>query len=173
MDEPELNDTLRRAVEELRRPVSLGQNFAPRVLSAARRRRSPLAGAMDWLLRPRLSPLGGFVLVGAAAAVLLLLLRANTPAIPTHPVTRIQFVLRAPAARSVTIVGDFNNWDPSATPLATAAGSGGIWSVVVPLHTGRHEYAFVVDGRAWVSDPIAPRSTDQDFGAPNSVVTIS
>jgi 1,4-alpha-glucan branching enzyme len=80
--------------------------------------------------------------------------------------------LVAPAASRVSVVGDFNDWDAGATPLARMAG-GGVWTVEVPLSAGRHVYTFVVDGKRWVSDPSAPADNDDDFGRPNSVVTVA
>jgi 1,4-alpha-glucan branching enzyme len=68
------------------------------------------------------------------------------------------------------VVGDFNHWDVHATPLRRPA-AGGQWHAAVKLTPGRHVYAFVVDGR-WVPDPAAPRAVDDDFGSPNSVLTV-
>jgi len=48
----------------------------------------------------------------------------------------------------------------------------GLWVVTVPLPPGRYRYAFLVDGTTWVPDPDAPRTIDDDFGRPNSVLTI-
>ena len=78
----------------------------------------------------------------------------------------------APHASSVALVGDFNNWDPKATPLR-AASTGGVWSVEVPIQPGRHLYAFVVDGTVWRPDPAAPQATGEDFGEPNSALTVA
>ena len=169
MDDADLNDTLRRAIDELRRPVRLGAGLEQRVLGEVRRRR--WARAADWLVRPRLSPLGGLVWAAAAAAVVLALVHRRPPRGTADG--GVQFALVAPGAHTVTVVGDFNDWDPAATPLRPVAGPRGVWSVQVPLHPGRHEYAFVVDGRRWMPDPAAPRSGDDDFGTPNSVVTVS
>ena len=69
-------------------------------------------------------------------------------------IRREQFVLVAPRAASVALVGDFNDWDPGRTPLHPAAT--GVWSVNVPLQPGQHQYAFVVDGKDWRPDPAAP-----------------
>lgn len=82
----------------------------------------------------------------------------------------VQFVFVAPEARSVALVGDFNDWDTAATPLRAASGQ--VWTVEVPLEPGRHRYAFVVDGEEWAADPAAPRAPGADFGAPSSVVTV-
>jgi 1,4-alpha-glucan branching enzyme len=139
---------------------------------------------VSWLTRPRtvrISPLHGAALAAGLAAVVVattLTLHRDVRA----PVTTIahasgsarlvQFVFVAPRASSVTLVGDFNDWDDHATPLR-AASSGGLWSVEVPLAPGRHLYAFVVDGTTWRPDPAAPPSRGEDFGTPNSVVTVA
>jgi len=83
----------------------------------------------------------------------------------------VEFLLMAPRAASVMLVGDFNDWTASATPLHTAA-AGGLWAVTVPLPPGRYRYAFVVDGTRWQPDPSAPPAPDDEFGSPASVVTI-
>jgi hypothetical protein len=82
-----------------------------------------------------------------------------------------QFVLEAPRASRVALVGDFNAWDADSTPLARDP-SGRIWTVIVPLSPGRHVYAFMVDGAAWTLDPRAPTAQDPDFGTPSSVVLV-
>jgi hypothetical protein len=85
-----------------------------------------------------------------------------------------RFVLVAPDAKQVTLVGDFNDWDRSATPLVpvAAGGQGGVWTVDLPLTAGRYSYAFLVDGHRWTPDPAAPRAVGDDFGRPSSVVTV-
>jgi 1,4-alpha-glucan branching enzyme len=92
--------------------------------------------------------------------------------VPTAPVAPVvQFVVVIPDAHDVSLVGDFNDWDESATPMAPR-GADGIWSVTVPLAPGRYQYSFLVDGVTWVADPAAPRALEDDFGRPNSVVTV-
>lgn len=83
----------------------------------------------------------------------------------------VQFVLVAPSAKSVAVVGSFNDWDTSAAPLHRDAG--GVWTAQIPLLAGRYTYSFVVDGKRWQADPAAPRSVDDDFGAPSSVLTVA
>ena len=82
----------------------------------------------------------------------------------------VQFVFVAPNASAVALVGDFNDWDPAATPLRRSAA--GVWSGTMTLEPGRHLYAFVVDGKRWVADPSAPQALGDDFGTPNSVITV-
>jgi 1,4-alpha-glucan branching enzyme len=78
--------------------------------------------------------------------------------------------LAAPGASRVSLVGDFNQWDASATPMRQL-GDGRLWLVDVPLAPGRHVYAFVVDGDV-TPDPAAPRAGEEDFGVPSSVVLV-
>ena len=58
----------------------------------------------------------------------------------------INFFCLAPQARSVSLVGDFNGWQPEAHPMVRQPD--GSWHIVVPLHHGHHHYAFLVDGQA-------------------------
>jgi hypothetical protein len=89
---------------------------------------------------------------------------------PSHDtIYVVRFVLADAGARTVTLVGDFNAWAKQATPLRMA--KPGVWSAQVALGPGRHEYAFVVDGKRWVADPAAERLAD-DFDTPSSVVTV-
>jgi 1,4-alpha-glucan branching enzyme len=78
-------------------------------------------------------------------------------------------VFVAPSAGNVSVVGDFNQWNPSAIPLRRL--SDGTWIADVPLAPGRYAYAFVVDGRL-EPDPSAPRAADGDFGVANSIIMI-
>jgi 1,4-alpha-glucan branching enzyme len=64
----------------------------------------------------------------------------------------ISFKFPAPAARRVSLAGDFNNWDPEDMPMYK--GSDGVWYLSVSLAPGRYEYRFIADG-AWQDDPAA------------------
>ncbi|NNF07855.1 MAG: hypothetical protein HKN21_13915, partial [Candidatus Eisenbacteria bacterium] len=77
----------------------------------------------------------------------------------------IRFVYEGDYAGSVSVAGDFNGWNGTATPMTK---SGDVWSVVVSLGPGTHEYKFVVDGQ-WVADPDNPTRVG-DFG--NSAIQI-
>ena len=56
----------------------------------------------------------------------------------------VSFVCVAPEANSVCVVGDFNHWTESASPLTRRPD--GVWSAAVPINHGHHRYLFVVDG---------------------------
>ncbi len=82
-----------------------------------------------------------------------------------------QFVFQSSRAHRVSLIGDFNGWDPTAAPLTRAAGSG-LWSVTLPLTPGRHTYAFLVDDSSFVLDPRAPATRDADLGSKESVIIV-
>ena len=80
-----------------------------------------------------------------------------------------RFLYADPSAKQVALVGDFNRWDPSATPLTRSAGT---WGRTLRLTAGRHEYAYIVDGKRWVTDRVARESHDA-FDVASSVITPS
>jgi 1,4-alpha-glucan branching enzyme len=82
---------------------------------------------------------------------------------------RVEFALKAPRARSVTVAGSFNDWDPARTSLRK--GKDGVWRRTLLLSHGRYVYRFVVDGE-WRSDPKAKESAPNEFGETNSVVEV-
>jgi len=47
-------------------------------------------------------------------------------------------------AKSVRLVGDFNDWDITSLPMQRQPD--GWWFVQVPLTHGHHQYVFLVDG---------------------------
>ncbi|ODT03280.1 MAG: hypothetical protein ABS52_10305 [Gemmatimonadetes bacterium SCN 70-22] len=81
-----------------------------------------------------------------------------------------QFILVAPSAASVSVVGDFNDWDASRFKMERVSPDGA-WSVTVPLTPGRYEYQFEVDGKLRITDPTRPQ-TSSEFGSANSVITV-
>ena len=84
----------------------------------------------------------------------------------------VRFQLEAPASSHVAVVGDFNDWDPRASPMVRAGGQG-TWSVRLALPPGRYRYTFLVDGTRWVSDPSEPPALGDDFDTPTSVITVA
>lgn len=89
---------------------------------------------------------------------------AAAPTESEGPRVLVHFRLDAPDAGSVRLAGDFTEWQPT---LAMHEQLPGVWSVVVPLEPGVHDYAFVVDGEEWRPDPLA-QQVDDGFGGTNS-----
>ena len=77
----------------------------------------------------------------------------------------ILFTYTDPNAEQVSLAGAFNNWNTSANPMTL---EDGVWSVVVPLGEGKHEYKFVIDSQ-WVADPENP-VTGGEYG--NSIAHV-
>lgn len=192
-----LDPYVRDIVGEARRPVVVDPAARHRLIEALRlepapRRRSRVLG---WLLEPRhpsLSPIASLALAAGLVGIGILgglaLHRdgrlsteqaqpvvVGTPQLPDSGAAHaIKFVLIAPQAARVSLVGDFNGWDPAATPMLAQRGTdgGGTWSVYVPLQPGLHTYSFVVDGTHFVSDPAAPIAPDDGYGHRSSVVIV-
>lgn len=182
----------------LREPVRLDTRFddrvmdalnAPTVIPIHRRARQ------TWLQRRwtiSVSPLGGLAAAAAIGAIAVLGLQYSSPrsspevanAVPALPLVAVantpvdvdrmiverQLTILIPTAKTVAVVGDFNDWDPSKGAMQRLTPDG-LWSVTVPLRVGRHEYQFVVDDTLRVPDPTMPRTTS-DFGSANSVITV-
>lgn len=144
-----MSESIERVVRELKRPVTVSPDFDAKVMARVLADVRPARRVWIW---PALA-------LAAGLAVVAVLPRG----------TAVPFTLLAPQASSVAVVGDFNDWKP--TPL-TRNGVGA-WETRVRLRPGQYNYAFVVDGSRWVADPSAPRNAVDDFGSPNSVVTVA
>jgi len=81
-----------------------------------------------------------------------------------------QFVFENPHAHRVSVVGDFNKWNPSTTPMQRSA-DGATWSVIVSVAPGRHVYGYMVDS-VFMLDPREPKVRDPDLGTESSVVIV-
>ncbi len=183
---PNEDDVLERAAEELRRPLRIDAAlFDARVMDEVLRGPTGLRHRLAQLTRPRtirvspLAALAAALIFAVAIAGSALYFGAPRARAVTTDIARtasglplVQFGFVAPHASSVALVGDFNNWDPKSTPLRAAA-TGGVWSVEVPVQPGRHLYAFVVDGTVWRPDPAAPQAAGEDYGEPNSALTVA
>lgn len=183
---------------ELKRPVRLDPRFDERVMEAlnapdviplhpTRQARRP------WLVRPwtlRVSPIGAF----AAAAALVGVIAFG--AWQLSPVDRVQiasehvadgnltpvsnsgnqqlvvhqFTYYQKGLESISLVGDFNDWNADSTAMVEV--SPGVWTVSLRLRPDVYEYQFILNGTQRVTDPTMPQ-TSSDFGSPNSVVKVS
>ena len=87
--------------------------------------------------------------------------RVRSYASVAGPVEGTSFAVWAPNARGVRVVGDFNGWDGTASPMR-AMGSSGVWELFVPEVAGGALYKFQVlgaDGQ-WrnKADPMARKA---------------
>jgi len=83
----------------------------------------------------------------------------------------VLFLQPAPQAKQVSVAGDFNDWDPSATPMKHDQDLG-VWQACVHVPPGRYHYRLVIDG-LWVKDPYNSRVEVNPLGELNSVIEIS
>lgn len=81
-----------------------------------------------------------------------------------------EFILTAPGAGEVCLVGDFNNWEHTKGKMRK--GKGDTFKKNLSLTPGRYEYRFVVDG-IWWTDPNNDNRCANVFGEENSVIIIS
>lgn len=187
MTDSDLHPYVEWIAREARRPVVVDQAARDRVMAAVRAEPLPRKQTSVWarLVRPHafnVSPVGGALLAAGLVGIGVLSgtiannrdgqstvghPNAVAPRLPvSSPDTVVKFVYLAPRADKVFLVGDFNGWDTTKTPLARD--NDGSWTVTVPLSAGRHLYGFVVDG-SWSTDPHAPLAPDDGFGHANSV----
>ncbi len=142
----------------------------------------------NWLCRPRalelrLSPLASLValaLLGVGvwavrdkgAAPTVTSAQSPTPAAAPSDaeVVLVRFVLATQGAKTVAVAGDFNGWDPQATPLQMQP-QNDVFAVTLPLRKGQaYQYMFWVDGQ-WIPDPSAELRPD-GFGQQNSLLRL-
>jgi len=172
-DDSDLDETMppavAAAVAQLPAPTPPSPQEVRRIMDAVRRRHTAgrIFRRVGWIS-------------GAAAASLLIGALLVTPA--THPPVAVpasggakpvvRFKLKAPLAKQLALVGDFNSWDSHATPMTRDAATGA-WEVSVTLPEGRYLYAFVADGKRWLPDPEAPLASPDDFARQNSVLVVT
>ena len=178
-DPGELPADLREAYARLTAAVELLEatprlSVASRVMAEIRqhpapRAHRPVRRLTRWLTRPRavtfrLRPAWTLALAAGLAAILLLPAGPGGEQAPGAAEGIAQFVGHFPGARSVEVVGSFNDWSRGTLHLRDE-NHNGIWHGAVVLPAGQHEYMFVVDGERWVTDPLAGRFVDDGFGA--------
>jgi 1,4-alpha-glucan branching enzyme len=86
------------------------------------------------------------------------------------PLRAISFICHAPKASAVSVVGDFNHWNPAAHPMKRMPDRS--WLLTLALKHGHHRYAFLVDGVLSL-DPHAQGITRNDKGERVSLVPVS
>lgn len=179
------NDTSNdRLVMELRSLGGMepGDDFTARVMgrigSGTPRRAadSPARRLVRWLVSPRtvrMSPLGG--LAAAACLLLVLGLAARIGGVmdrgAPEGLSPVKFVLAAPGASEVAVIGSFNGWNAAGWNMRRDKASG-LWTLSTALPAGSHEYVFLIDGATTMPDAAAALSADDGFGSRNSILLV-
>jgi hypothetical protein len=181
---------------ELRRPVRLDPRFDDRVMAVldapeiiplhpTRQARKP------WIVRPwtlHVSPIGLFATAAALIGVVVLgtwrLGSVEQSQVAVQDVGELvpvgntgdeqlvlqQFTYYQKGLKSISLVGEFNDWSSDSTSLTEV--SPGVWTVSLRLRPGVYQYQFILNGTQRVTDPTMPQASS-DFGSPNSVVKVS
>jgi 1,4-alpha-glucan branching enzyme len=73
-------------------------------------------------------------------------------------------------AESASVVGDFNGWDPLATPMTYSKKKKAFWATV-ELEPGQsYQFRYFVNGQFWFNDRQADMYLPGEFGDDNCVV---
>ena len=72
-------------------------------------------------------------------------------------------------AQDVSLVGEFNDWDPAATPMKR--GKGGAFRTTLELEPGQeYQFRYLVNGEHWCNDWQADAYAPNALGGDNCVV---
>ncbi len=87
----------------------------------------------------------------------------------TKPICEVTFQLPAEVeAKQAYVVGEFNNWDLTATPLRKRKG---VWKTTLKLEQGHeYQYRYFVNGVEWHNDHNADKYVPNNVDGDNSVV---
>jgi 1,4-alpha-glucan branching enzyme len=98
---------------------------------------------------------------------------AKTPA-KRKGFVRVTFELSSTLwAERVNLVGEFNDWDTTATPM-TRNRSDANWKATVELKTGQsYGFRYLVDGKEWLNDWHADDHVENPYGSYDSVVDLT
>lgn len=196
MTDFELDPIIERIAREARRPVAVDRDARDRVLEAVRAEPVPMRSRGGWrsVFAPRtvvVTPSRVATLAAGLVGIGVLLgigsrfgrdgqetgqpkaADVSSSHLPAFD-TVFTFVVIAPTAAKVSVVGDFNQWNAGATPMTRIENSNA-WRVTVSMSAGRHLYSFFTvgkDGEQWLADPSAPAAPDDGFGRANSVIIV-
>lgn len=165
-----MNESVQAAARLLRQEVPVRAVWRDALIERIEADRL-IATRRVWTVRPWAAVAAGIFLVAIgviAGRSMRTTDRLPSPVVAAQATPTVRFVFVAPRAGKVSVVGDFNQWNPKAMPLRRLGD--GTWVADVPVAPGRYAYAFVVDGRIEV-DPSAPRADDGDFGV-NSILMV-
>jgi hypothetical protein len=93
---------------------------------------------------------------------------SSAPVRPPSDTGALRLQARLPGAKSVAVVGSFNDWNPGRDPMKR---QGELWVRSLSLPPGRHEVMLWVDGETRLP-PDCPSEIPDGFGGMTCVVTI-
>jgi 1,4-alpha-glucan branching enzyme len=82
---------------------------------------------------------------------------------------KVEFSVPAENVQSVQVIGDFNEWDESATPMEK---KGKAFKATLDLNLNQqYEFRYLVNGADWRNDGSADGTVPNAFGTENAVVS--
>ncbi|MDJ0803961.1 MAG: glycogen-binding domain-containing protein [Desulfobacterales bacterium] len=173
----DLGDRIRRIPYDTPSP-----DLAQRIMAEVSRKK---VNGLQRLCQRALSPVSvsmSPLLAGALVLVIFvtggLVFNRLTGLLPTAPAPSrvvqgvpVVFHLQDPSAKTVAVMGSFNNWNPDGYEMMQDTDTG-LWTLQLHLDAGRHEYVFWVDNQRAAPDPDADLVLQDDFGNRNSVLFV-
>lgn len=83
----------------------------------------------------------------------------------------MRFIYVDDEAESMAVAGDFSDWEPISLSRQQINGDV-VWTGMIPLPRGEHEYMFVKNDHIWVTDPLAGYYSEDGFGNRNAVISL-
>ena len=93
----------------------------------------------------------------------------------TRAACRVTFSLPKKAAafaNTVHLVGDFNDWNESITPMKRLK-NGSFTATLVLQRNKEYQFRYLLDGLQWENDWKADKYVPNRYGSENSVVVVS
>ena len=91
----------------------------------------------------------------------------------SKPVCKVSFRLDAadaPGAKTVQLLGDFNNWDKSVEPMTALKSND--FTATLELEAGKaYQFRYLINGSVWKNDPKADYFAANSFGEENGVIS--
>ena len=76
-------------------------------------------------------------------------------------------------AERVNLVGEFNDWDTTATPMSRHR-SDANWKATLDLEQGKqYRFRYLVDGKEWLNDWHADDHVENPYGSYDSVIDLT
>ena len=90
---------------------------------------------------------------------------------PKKTVSKVTFKVPADwAVKQISVVGDFNDWDPKANPLSKKNGG---WEAVVRFTPGTEsKFRYFIDGEKWANDDEADGYAANEYGTEDSILRV-
>lgn len=95
----------------------------------------------------------------------------EVPLSPSLDDNEVHFIYYDLRAEQVAVIGDFNDWEPAATPMQEI--TPGMWHAAIPApRAGTYSYKFLVDGDRWLDDPENSNKAPDGYGGFSTLLHI-